>query len=154
VSAERYLLHVTLSSGHVRKSPRSEVADDVITVLRPLLSRALTGDHAPILGYTITGGVHGRCCAITFWRVDELTGRVPVITVGVAPHSRCGAHLWRSLHEDLPPGSVVRTSPDDVPQEPWCAARLDIGAAALGPDQMMLFGDLERCIAWTWIEMR
>ena len=38
-----YLKHVTLLTGHSRRSPRSEVADEVIERLAPVLSEALTG---------------------------------------------------------------------------------------------------------------
>lgn len=108
----------------------------------------------------MTGGVHGRCCAVTIWTVQELSGgsaepeRVPVVTVGIAGHSRCAAHLWRSLHEDAPEGSQVATTVDDRPPTPWVAARLDIGAALVPASELYWIADLERCLGWAWLEMR
>lgn len=152
----RYLTHVTLTSGHERISPRSEVGDDLVAALQPVLRRALAGDHAPVPGqpgYTMTGGVHGRCCMVTLWGVVRDTvgpERVPVMHVGVAAHSRCGAHLWRRLHEreDLP----TSTDPERCPPEPWCADLLDVGAGLL-PAALEWTGDWSRCVAWAWLEM-
>lgn len=153
----RYIHHVTLGTGDVRRSPRSDVADGVVAALRPLLDRALAGEHAPVPGqpgYTMTGGVHGRCCMVTVWRVvPDTVGpeRVPVLSVGVGAHSRCGAYLWRAMHEraDL----TYATDPARCPPEPWCADRLDVGAAVYR-EALGWTGDLARCIAWAWIEMR
>lgn len=148
--SERYLHHVTLTSGHVRHSPRSEVRDDVLTLLAPLLDRALSGEPVPVPGvtggYTITGGAEGRCCTLTVWA----PGRVPVVTIGVATHSRCGAGLWRLLH-DHAVGMPVATTRDQVPPEPWYAARLEVGALQ-HRDAAAWCGDFERCLAWCWIE--
>lgn len=159
--SETYIHHVTLDSAHVRRSPRSEVADDVVDLLAPLIQRAVTGEHAtlpaPVGGYTLTGGVHGQCCALTVWGPDPVAGgrrgdeRVPLVTIGIAPHSRCGSVLWRSMHDD--DARWLATSPDHVPPEPWCAVRIEPGAAAAS-ETMAWLGDLERCLAWTWIERR
>lgn len=154
---ERHVLHVTLQTGHTRKSPRSEVADEVVEMLRPLLERALRGERVPIPGqpgYTMTGGAQGRCCMVTVSGQVRDTARpepVPVVSIGVAAHSRCGAYLWRLLHEraDL----RYATDPGRVPPEPWVADRIDVGAALL-PEAMHWTGDLSRCLAWTWIELR
>lgn len=45
----------------------------------------------------------------------------------------------------------LRTSPDQVPPEPWVAVRIEVGAAVM-PEAMAWTGDLERCLAWAWIE--
>lgn len=161
---ERYLYHVTLTSGRVQQSPRSEVGDDVIAMLRPLLTRALRGEDVPVPhmpGYTVRGGVHGRCCLVTLFRAEAETrgedGRPlqpPVLSIGVAPHSRCGAYLWRAMHQPLvPQAPPLATDPDAVPAEPWCADLIEIGAV-LHPLDLSWTGDFSRCVAWTWIEMR
>lgn len=159
-SRPRYVHHVTLTTGDVRYSPRDEVRDDIVAGLRPLIGRALTGKHTPVptpdgAGFTLTGGVLRDCCAITLWApdpsMDATPSHVPVLTVGVAPHGRCGARLWRMLHEGAT--TLVRTSPDERPPAPWCADRIEVGAA-LYPDAMHWTGDLSRCLAWAWIEMR
>jgi hypothetical protein len=43
--SERYLRHVTLSTGHSRDSYRNEVPDDVVAVCRQLIDQAITGEE-------------------------------------------------------------------------------------------------------------
>lgn len=149
-----YLHHVTLQTGHTRRSPRSEVADGVVAQLRPLLELALTGEHAPLWtpGYTITGTRHGPCATVTLWAQHTEGGPpepVPVVTIGIAGHSRCGAHLWRALHERG--DGAYATDPERVPPEPWVADRLEAGMA-LHPDAAEWTGDYSRCVGWTFLE--
>lgn len=156
---ERYLQHVTLNTGDIRRSPRSEVANDVVARLRPLVERALTGEHVAVpgeAGYTMTGVEQAHCCLVTLWAPSPMGGTagpdlIPVLTLGIAARSRCGAYLWRKMHErqDL----TYATDPDRTPPEPWLAERLDVGAAHHA-DAMEWTGDFARCAAWTWLEMR
>lgn len=154
MSRERYLAHVTLTTGDIRQSPRSEVGEGVTILLRPLLNQALQGKHAAVSGqpgYTITGGVHGRCCMVTLWRLSAAGPRMPVLHIGIAGHSRCGAELWRTLHEMAGDRLTVVTNPAKPPVTPWCADLLDIGISL---EAATWTGDFSRCVAWTWIEMR
>ena len=154
----RYIQYVTLSTGHARRTARSEVSDHVVAQMRPLLVRALAGEYAPLpgiaRGYTMRGARYGRCCTVTLYAPASESARprlVPMLTIGVAEHSRCGARLWRYLHETAT-GLVPVTSPDRTPPEPWVADRIEIGAA-LHVDAMHWTGDWSHCVAWTWLEM-
>lgn len=147
-----YILHITLTTGHTRRSPAAEVTAETRQMLAPVLRAALQSRSTiPYVGdYQLTGTAEGRSASVwTIW-----SGDVPIITVGVARTSRAGAPLWRRLHElhvadaGVPP---VVTDPQRPPQAPWCAARLDAGIE-LHPDVSEWAGDLERCIAWTWLE--
>lgn len=148
--------HITLQTGDERISPRSEVVDDVLQVLRPLIVRALRGEVVAIpgqVGYSMTGGVHGRCCMITISGQMSETARpqpVPILSVGIAADDRCAGELWRVLHsrDDL----KLVTDPAEVPPAPWVADRLDVGAATF-PTALYWTGDLSRCLAWTWLSM-
>lgn len=166
---KRFIRHITLTTGHVRDSYSAEVSEDIRTLLQPLISHALTGRHAPIPsridppGCTITGGAHGRCISLTIWapplsrlafpHADE-SARVPLTEIGIASHSRCGAVLWRSLHDAAGRiGIPVRTDSDTCPPEPWVAALLYHGAA-IYTDAMHWLGDFERCLAWAWVGIK
>lgn len=154
---ERFLMHVTLTSGDLRRSPLSEVSPDTIAILGPLIEQALCGQHALIPGqpsYTMTGGASSRCAMITLWRiVPDTTGeRIPVLHVGIAGHSRCGAALWRRMHELAGTRLPIVASPDHQPVTPWCADLLDIGIA-LDPQITGWTGDWSRCVAWTYLTM-
>lgn len=142
-----YIHHVTLTTGHVRRSPRSEVADAALASLQDALGAALAGGRPAVPampGYVMTAAGEGRCLVATIW----LEGG-PVITVGVATHSRCGTALWRMLHDHATTPVVTRR--DRVPPEPWCAARLDPGVVLAEPAEIVALGDLGRVIAWAWL---
>lgn len=145
-SLERYVHHVTLDTGHVRQSPRSEVSDDAVAMLQPLLERVLSGEHVPIAGLTMNGTAEDGACIVTL----SQTG-VPVVTIGIASHSRGGALLWPVLHQSSPL-AAPRTSPEQIPPEPWCATRLQPGVVLITLDELLMLGDIERCLAWAWID--
>lgn len=147
----RYLIHLTLDTGHQRRSYRDEVADDVIALLRPLIDRVVAGERVAIpadvepAGCTMTGAVgRKRGLLVTVWGPPAAdTGeRAPVVTIGVAPSSLASAELWRTWRDD---------DAGDPPSPPWCCVELQPGIAA-HPDASTWLGDLERCIAWSWID--
>lgn len=148
------LAHVTLTSGNVRHSPRHEVGDQVVTLLAPLLARVLAGDTVDVPyvdgEYVLQGAVDGDCCALT---VTGAASGLLVATLGIAAGETGSAALWRQLHVYAPESSPLATRAEAPPSAPWCAARLDRGAA-VHPDALTWLGDLERCLAWTWIEER
>lgn len=154
----RYLQHVTLDTGHVRRSPRSEVEAETIPAVSRLLSLALAGDEAWIPAVEprcrLTAAASGRCLVATVWGPDAGEQRVPLATLGVAGRSTCGSRLWRRLHDGRPAEMpALKTDAARVPPEPWCAVRLEPGLA-LHPEAAEWLGDLERCLAWAWLEWR
>jgi len=150
-----YLRHVTLTTGHVRDSYADEVSSEVMAGMRHLIQRICVGDtseavslreYASVGAYSVAGRCSARCLVVTVYADGPPTELV--CTIGVAAHSRCGATLWRNLHQW---GQVpVRTDPTQCPPEPWVAAALD-EAAASHPDAMAWLGDFERCLAWAWL---
>lgn len=81
----------------------------------------------------------------TVWHNDA-----PLVTLGVAVHSRDGAQLWRTLHKqaELP----VETSIDSCPTEPWAAVLLH-AELAFYPDTADWLVDFERCLAWAFYRL-
>ena len=155
----RYIEHITLDTGDTRRSPRDEVDDVSIAALQDGLGAALAGDRVGIPGmdgYTMTATASGRCLMATVFgppiRGDKGTcDDVPMLTLGIASHSRCGAALWRIMHQDrTDPMPALKTAGQPCPDEPWLAARLEIGAA-IYPEAMKWIGDWERCLAWAWL---
>jgi len=145
---EKYLNHITLTTGHTRRSYRSEVADDVICKLRPMVLALRQGQRAdlPIPDYWINGPSMGHACIVlTVWHSDGSK----VATIALATRSRCGAQVWRAMHEML--SDKIATHPGDVPASPWLATRLHVGSS-LHSDCLDWIGDFHRCLAWAWIE--
>jgi len=119
------MIHLTLSTGHSRVSPRSEVSDDVIAALRPVV-RAGGGMLPGPPGYRLVLTRDGRNAAYTIHRVDDGGAEAPPVTVH--PRSDVGG-VGRSM------------------------AASDKGSAHSPTSRRArAAGDLERCIAWTIIE--
>lgn len=150
-----YIRHLTLDTGDQRDSYRDEVQDGVLEVLRPLLDRAVAGETVAVpgdldpAGCTMTA-VRGRdrALVVTVWGPQYAdTPRDPIlpplVTLGVAPSSLASATLWREW--------VGAERDDRTPSPPWCCVRLRIGLA-LHPQAAHWLGDLERCLAWAWID--
>ena len=159
-----YLHHITTSTGHTRRSPRSEVADDTLAIVRPILRAALRGRAAiPGVpdGYSITAASEGDSLIATVWHDHEwppsaTVGReqdhapriatdpyAPLVTIGVARSDADALALWAQLRTH---GDVALDRP---PPAAWCAAVIH-QTIALYPDAAHWLGDFERCLAWAW----
>lgn len=144
----RYLNHVTLNTGHNRRSPRDEVSDAIVAACGAHLRRALTAgpDGDPVPGFTayaLRATSEGRLLLGTIQRRSD---GMPALTIGVAPKSRGAAGLWTMLldRRNYP---VERGQP---PVAPWCAVRFERPDLLTGVADWA--GDYERCLAWAWIE--
>lgn len=136
------LEHITLTSGGVRESPRSEVDDDIVDLVRA----AIRGD-----------GLLGD------WRV-RLTSQTPSVYAFDLEHAGlrvamawlcrdAGAtrRLWPTLAAFAPTG-VRLFRPRSVP---WLAASLDLANVeqiVKTPEILMQAADLERVVAWALLE--
>lgn len=143
----KYIEHITLNSGHTRRSPREEVRDETIARIQPWITDVAQGRTVTLFedeGFTLHGVVQSK------WGVVFLEDHgAPLITLGVCWHSRDSASVWRELHDQV--AVTVATFANQPPSVPWCAARLEPASLAPGmmPDWV---GDFERCIAWAMIE--
>lgn len=157
-----YVRHVTLTTGHVRDSERSEIADDALVVCADLLDAALIASPGmvPIPAVEppcrLRVSAEGRVMLATVHGPDtSIDGRdlaaPPIVTFGVALHSRGAAMLWRLLHDDT--STVLATDRERVPSAPWIATRVEVGAM-LYPDALHWLGDFERCLAWAALARR
>lgn len=143
--------HITLTTGHVRHTPRREVTDATLRVMGDLLARMLASERpvpVPHVGpYSISGAASGGGLSAIIWANGPPPE--PITTIGVAPQPDGSATLWNSLHQGLT--TPVATDPERCPAAPWVAAGLH-AAAVKYPDAIGWLGDFERCLAWAWIE--
>lgn len=145
----RFIRHITLTTGHSRDSYAGEVTPEAVEVCKDLIRQMVAVQRPRIPGFesfSVTGVRHGRCFVATVW-----SGGEPIVTIGIATHSRCGAEVWQALHKSA--SLLCATSADQCPTEPWCAARLE-PHSLFYPDVMAWVGDFERCMAWAWIDYR
>ncbi|WP_454917259.1 hypothetical protein [Xanthobacter sediminis] len=134
--------HVTVTTGGSRISPRSEVSNGVVALIRTSLA-----DHEGQL-------------ADTGWRIDLIPsppgGHIYDLIYRGARIARCwlcidaeaADYIWLAATAGAPAGTRLHR-PMTLP---WLAAGLMDGAVTAGPDALMTAGDLERCVAWALIE--
>jgi len=122
------LIHITLNSGDERISPRSEVSDDTIEMLKPVVA---AGD-GELAGLYIT--MEAAHVFTLGWQPDT-----PAVRCYLAKEPN--PMLWKQAQGE---GSE--------PTGPWLAVRLLPGALQCSTDQIMMLGHAERCIAWAIIE--
>lgn len=146
------LEHVTLPSGSIRTSPRSEVGVDVLARLRVGFLPALAvpvgqrcGAAVDVPGFTgyqlrrwrVLGGGAARY-TLSFGEV-----LAPILTVGIGWAGPGADRLWRDLAGKQWPGE---------PSRPWCVGRLEPGLLALEEEEAAAVAvwsaDLARSVAW------
>lgn len=150
-----HIHHLTITTGHSRRSWRHEIDPEALRRCGEILARAIDGERPRLLdGCSLQVTASGRCMIGTVWAPHPAGGAdVPVVTFGVAQHSRCGAGLWRMLTSGVPvTGLAAVRAGSAAPQEPWCAARLEPGCTLVDHAVMEWIGDMERCIAWAWLD--
>lgn len=137
-----HIEHITITTGASRLSPRSEVNDAVVTLIRTSLA-----DH------------EGRL-ADTGWTIDLIPsppgGHVYDLVYRGSRIARCwlctdadaADAIWLSATAGAPAGTRLHR-PMTMP---WLAAGLMEGAMVAGPEALLAAGDLERCVAWALIE--
>lgn len=149
-----YLWHITLNSGHGRKSLRADAADSAVDAAALELARALVEAETDLhIGpgkdkpYRLKATAVG---AALFCTVSTGAG-APLVSFGVAARSLDAAKLWSLLHADF---DGLATDPDRAPAPPWCAARIEMKSIANDPSALKWLPDFERLVAWAWIEKR
>jgi hypothetical protein len=154
-----YINHITLSTGHLARTSRADVADETLAVLAPWLNAGLrepTNMPLPVPSlshYSAKITLGGGALLVTIMAPGgpHTAGRqyhgkvVPLATVGVAQRSRQTIDLWAMMVAQY--GAVPGLQ---QPGTPWCAVALHAGLAAY-PNAVHWLGDLERCLAWAWI---
>lgn len=137
-----YLNHLTVTTGHSRRSYRHEVPDRALDMLAPVVRAAMDGARAPIPGPEPLTLRIPRHNANAMMAVFDLGGR-SVAAMGVARTSKASATLWPLMGA---PAGVA------CPAAPWIAVTLTPNLLDAPPRVARVLGDLERIVAWTWME--
>lgn len=149
-----YINHLTLSTGHLSRIERGDVAGETLARVAPWLAAAVeVGKAVPLpvselVDYTALACVLEGSLIITVSGPNhELGPAPPLVTLGVAKRSRHGAALWPLLTGPVMPptkAGLVR------PAEPWCAVAI-WPTISLSPDALRWLADFEKCVAWAWV---
>lgn len=143
-----YINHITISTGHIARTSRADVGDDVIDLLAPWLNKMInTGvvDPFPVDGmgnYSAKAYTHAGGLFMTVYNGD-----VPLVTFAVAKRSRQSKPVWDRLLKSFQHITDIK-----VPPVPWCAVAVHGTSILVDQEALSWLGDFERCVAWTWIE--
>lgn len=157
------LIHLTLNTGHRRPSPRSEVGDEALAVVAPLVHRGGGALPPPFNGYDLTIiAPEESAAAFTVERRRILTlsagkgqdQRAPLISGFCCWRSSRAAGYWAlvgaSVHQFAAASLPARLPPRPA-TTPWLAILLWPSFIA-DPGPLGWLGDFERCVAWALIE--
>lgn len=148
-----HLNHITLQTGHTRKSDRSELSTQVLAYCTDLITQCLLNPDKKIAidnldGYFFSAGNIGANSLFgTVWHGQKQP--VPLVTLIIAKKSRNATKLWQELHRHCVAPAV--TDINNAPQVPWCAVSLTPMAGDYA-DALGWLGDFERCLAWAWVD--
>jgi hypothetical protein len=139
------LSHPTILTGHVRTSPRSEVAAHVVSGLQVIIAKG--GGAVGNTGWAVL--IVERSLDGAIFDLSHRGVEVARCFLAITPASE--QRLWEqaSAYPTLP---SVRPA---KPTAPWLAVGLlPDGLVLLGnqPALMLEFGDFERCVAWALLE--
>ena len=142
---QNYLTHATASTGHSRRSYRSEVADDVVAAVKSWLPDLMAGRPRGVLGdrYAVRREwSNGKSIGFVVGRLDDQMRPVDITRIAVCRHSKRAAPSWQFVGGKGAP-----------PRVPFVAADLltdNIEAADLMAPPVI--EDFEQCLAWAWLE--
>ena len=142
---QNYLTHATASTGHSRRSYRSEVADDVVDIVKGWLPDLLAGQPHGVLHdrYAVRcEWSNGKSIGFVVSRLNEQMQPADIVRIAVCRHSKRAAPSWQFAGGKGTP-----------PRVPFVAAGI-IAGQLIGDDLMALpaIADFERCLAWAWLE--
>ena len=139
--AEKYIYHITTTTGHARKSPRSEISADTIALLRPWVEDMIKGESRGIADtyYSCRAGKHSG-------KISRSSGdfkQTDLVRFVVCSHSRKKNVAWALV------GGV-----NNAPEAPFCAVQiLTDNMTTEDMSYIPMFADFECDIAWAWLEM-
>jgi hypothetical protein len=154
-----YINHLTLLTGHLARTPRSDVAPEIIKLLSDWLVTTLdSGRTHPLPVPSVS---HFGIQTLTKNGLLQVTvfgpsgqhkqGKphngpvMPLVTFGVAGDSLQGKELWEALTAKFET-KLGLIQPD----APWCIVAIHPTVIAY-PSALAWLGDFERCIAWAWL---
>lgn len=138
---EPSLHHVTINTGHLLISGRGEVMAETMEWLAPMVAagRGRPGD--------IPFAVERRGQGSALLRIGEPAA----VWCGVCWEEERSREAWEAMLA-LAHQSGVTQAPGSRPPVPWLAVLTLPAMFTLPPEQVMMLGDMERCLAWAVIE--
>lgn len=144
-----YLHHITLNTGHSRRSYRHECADKAVSDVAGIVAAADQDGEAEFpspTGLMVLRPLDAsESRHVAAWTVNEPQGPA-LVTFAAAAKARPGAAVWRALHDSHREPFPLATRRDEMPPAPWLAVLLHMSGMA--HPALEWLGDFERLVAW------
>ncbi|TNH04953.1 hypothetical protein FHQ26_05505 [Testudinibacter sp. TR-2022] len=143
----KYINHLTVNTGHSRKSPKSEVAQDTLDMLKPWVRDMLKGYSVSIAdeNYACKIGKHNaKLCEFIICRIDDKMRQTEIIKAVLCTHSREKKSAWK-----------LAQGQGEPPEVPFLAVKLMLeNMKPEYQEDLIWIADFERCIAWAYIDYK
>ena len=155
------LHHLTLNTGHTATHHRSDIGQPAVDLLHPVLDAeggpvpGMAGWH---LGCFFPRDAEGRRLdGSAFFQIADEPGlsKVPAVMCIACWREHAAEDAWKqvrqtygALREPLVAIGMWRAAPMRPPPLPWLAVWLLPSIVFVGVQDMLAFGDLERCVAF------
>ncbi len=141
----KYINHITLNSGHIRKTYSSEIEQGFYFKLMRIYKDIFKKEGTDIIDGYIAKGTNepGNGVLITVFGPDG----VPILTTGITKNEN--NTVWDLLHTTSM--APLKTSAASPPEVPFIADRLEIGAM-IHMDALKWTGDFTRCMGWICLD--
>ncbi|ALA55226.1 hypothetical protein CAY60_021285 [Shouchella clausii] len=143
----KFISHITLNTGHVRKTYPNEVDKSLFFRLNRIYKESFEKDGAILFDeYLVKGTKFEGGSILTLYSDD---GLLPILTTASSKHKH--TELWETLHSSATvPLATQATNPADGP---FIVDRLEIGAMT-NMDILKWTGDFSRCMGWASLNPR
>lgn len=144
MTKDKYIYHTTIDNGRTRRSPRSEVAQEVIDTIVPWVKNMLDGHPQGIIDdkYSCRAEMrNSKMCEFVISRLTADMQATDVIRFVVCRHSRHKQNAW-----------ALVSGVGEPPEVPFCAVKFEGLSLIDDLEHIGEFGDVERCIAWAWLQ--
>lgn len=144
---EKYIYHVTINTGDIRKSPRSEVDQDIIDLMKKWIKNLEKGELQAVYEDKYAVRINqssGKMIEFYIFRIDDNFEQTDLIQMVVCKHSSKKEIAWSLFGEN---NSIP------VPKVPFCGVKLIQENIKINDfPHLSLLADFERCLAWGWLE--
>lgn len=135
---KKYIAHLTINTGDLRRSFRSEISMEAIKVCKQMLSQ-LDNEAVQLRdGYIMQGDKSANHFYIEIFKNNDRDKDKPLVAVACALSSLASVKTWCRINS---------RSDLIAPAAPWVAAKL-YPTANYYLDLFRWVGDFEACLAW------
>lgn len=135
----KHINHITLSSGHIRKTSPNEVDKELYFILKRLYNDSLKKEVEIFDGYTMKTTSTEIGTLITVYNAAKM----PILTTAISKNDT--GELWEVLHESAT--TPLKTDKGKIPELPYIADRLELGAM-FDLAATKWTGAFSRCMGW------